>query len=177
MLALSAVQLVGVLPPSFQYLDRGYSLDRYLLPLLPLTIALALWALRDRRLVQPLGWLTIAAVAVFSVMGTRDYLVYLDAVWDYAAYANGLGIDDQHLDAGAAWDGYRTYTFALENGIGARTPYTPDRPWWVTFYGTASDSSYVISGTPRGGYVIVESRTYGQWLRDGPTPLFLLRRL
>lgn len=176
LVAMSLVQLVGVLPPSFQYLTRGYSLDRYLLPLLPLTIVLALWALRDRRLFQPLGWLIIAAVSVFSVMGTRDYLVYMDAVWDYATYANGLGIDNQHLDAGAAWDGYHTYTFALENNIGARSPAEPDRPWWMTFYGTASDGSYVVSGTPRNGYTIVESRLYGQWLRDGPTLLFLLRR-
>jgi 4-amino-4-deoxy-L-arabinose transferase-like glycosyltransferase len=34
-------QVVGILPPSFQYISRGGSLDRYLLPIVPLTIALA----------------------------------------------------------------------------------------------------------------------------------------
>ncbi len=172
--AMLAVQVVGILPPSFQYINRGYSLDRYLLPLLPLTIVLVLWALRDRRLFQPLGWAMIAAVAVFSVMGTRDYLVYMDSVWGYARYANSLGISNQQLDAGAAWDGYYLYTFGLENGISSRTP---NGPWWVYFYGAPTDSTFVISGTPRDGYRIVESRVYDTWLRDEPQRLFLLRRL
>ena len=173
--AMLAVQVVGILPPSFQYINRGYSLDRYLLPLVPLTIVLVLWALRDRRLFQPLGWAMIAGVAVFSVMGTRDYLVYLDAVWDYARYANGLGITNEQLDAGAAWDGYHLYTYGLENGIRSRTP--SGGPWWVYFYGSPTDSSYVISGAPVTGYQILESRTYDGWLRDAPQRLFLLRRL
>jgi hypothetical protein len=172
--AMLAVQVVGILPPSFQYINRGYSLDRYLLPLLPLTIILVLWALRDRWLFQPLGWLMIAAVAVFSVMGTRDFLVYMDSVWSYARYANSLGISNQQLDAGAAWDGYHLYTYGLENGI---SPRTPNGPWWVYFYGAPTDSTFVISSTPRDGYRIVESRTYDAWLRDVPQRLFLLRRL
>ena len=174
--AMLSVQVIGILPPSFQYFNRGYSLDRYLLPLLPLTIVLVLWALRDRWLLQPLGWAMIAATAVFSVMGTRDYLVYMDSVWGYARYANTLGINNQLLDAGAAWDGYYLYTYGLENGISPRTQ-GPDRPWWVTFYGAPTDSTFVISGTPRDGYRIVESRTYDSWLRDDPQFLFLLRRL
>ncbi len=174
--AILVVQVVGILPPSFQYFNRGYSLDRYLLPLLPLTIVLVLWALRERRLFQPLGWAMIAAVAVFSVMGTRDYLVYMDSVWSYARYANTLGITNEQLDAGAAWDGYYLYTYGLENGISPRTQ-GPDRPWWVTFYGAPTDSTFVISGTPRDGYRIVESRIYDSWLRDDPQFLFLLRRL
>ncbi len=174
--AMLAVQVIGILPPSFQYFNRGYSLDRYLLPLLPLTIVLVLWALRDRRLFQPLGWAMIAAVAVISVMGTRDYLVYMDSVWGYARYANTLGISNQQLDAGAAWDGYYLYTYGLENGVSPRTQGA-DRPWWVTFYGAPTDSTFVISGTPRDGYRIVESRTYDSWLRDDPQFLFLLRRL
>ena len=173
--AMLAVQVAGILPPSFQYINRGYSLDRYLLPLMPLTIVLVLWALRGRWLVQPVGWLMVAGVAIFSVMGTRDYLVYMDAVWNYARYANSIGITNEQLDAGAAWDGYHLYTYGLENGIGTRTPY--GGPWWVYFYGAPTDSSYVISGTPRDGYTIVESRVYDSWLRDAPQRLFLLRRV
>ena len=172
--AMLAVQVVGILPPSFQYINRGYSLDRYLLPLVPLTIVLVLWALRDRWLLQPLGWAMIAAIAVYSVMGTRDYLVYMDSVWGYARYANTLGITNQQLDAGAAWDGYYLYTYGLDNGI---NPRTPNGPWWVYFYGAPTDSTFVISGTPRDGYRVVESRVYDSWLREAPQFLFLLRRL
>ena len=39
--------VVGVVLPSYHYIDRGYSLDRYLLPMLPLILASAAWALTD----------------------------------------------------------------------------------------------------------------------------------
>src|SRR6185312_2741888 len=65
--AIGFWQVLGILPPSFHYLHRGYSLDRYLLPLLPLGICLALWATRDLHMLQPLGWVMVAAFMIFSV--------------------------------------------------------------------------------------------------------------
>src|SRR5262249_15160276 len=76
-LPIALWQVAGVIPPSFHYINRGYSLDRYLLPLLPLGICLTLWAVRDLRLWQPVAWVIVAAFAAYSVAGTRDYLVYL----------------------------------------------------------------------------------------------------
>ncbi|MDQ3657452.1 MAG: glycosyltransferase family 39 protein, partial [Chloroflexota bacterium] len=66
-------QLIGMIPPSYQYVNRGGSLDRYMLPLISLTIALVLWAVRDIRLIQPAAWVGVALFGALSVAGTRDY--------------------------------------------------------------------------------------------------------
>lgn len=171
--AVAVWQLIGVLPPSFHYQDRGGSLDRYLLPLAPFCVCLLLWALRDAKPVRPLGWLVIAGFAAFSIAGTRDYLVYMRSVWSIAREANALGVPNERLDAGSGWDGYHLYELGMERGLGrARTAYGP---WWVYFYAKATDSAYVVSATPRDGYVFVFERAYDSWLETEPTRLFLLR--
>lgn len=171
--AMVIIQAIGILPPSYHYLHRGYSLDRYLLPLLPLTIALLLWSLRDRPLLQPLGWLLIGAAAVYSVMGTRDYLVYLHAVWSLAAKTEASGVPLTQIDAGAAWDGYHLYTDWLAHPI---NPQTPQGPWWVYYYGVSTDSTYVVSGRHLDGYDEISHVTYSSWLLGKSPPLYLLHR-
>ena len=170
-------QVIGILPPSFQYLTRGGSLDRYLLPIIPLVIALALWAVRDLRMVQPLAWAAIAVFAVVSTAGTRDYLVYLDAVWDMAAEANRAGVANEKLDAGASWDGYHLYTDMIDQGI-TRNMSPSRSPWWINFYAKQTDSTYIVSTSPdwRKGYVVVQRREYDQWLEEDPVYVYLLRQ-
>jgi len=170
-------QMVGILAPSYQYLTRGGSLDRYLLPLIPLTIALVLWSIRDLRLIQPLAWLVVAILAVFSTAATRDYLVYMDAVWSMARDANRAGIANEKMDAGSGWDGYHLYTDMIEQNL-TRNMSPSGSPWWINFYGKQTDSSYIVSTNPgwRDGYVIVEQRAYDQWIEDDSVSVYLLRK-
>ena len=169
-------QVAGVLPPSYHYIGwTAGSLDRYLLPLAPLGIALALWSVRDITIVPPLGWLVVAGMLAFSVAGTRDYLVYLQAVWQMADVAVARGTPLDRLDAGAGWDGYHLYEEGAGRKVRSQTP--KGGPWWVYFYGPATDSAYIVSSTPRKGYRAVARREYDSWLQRKPTMLFLLRRL
>jgi hypothetical protein len=170
-------QLAGILPPSYHYLRRGVTLDRYLLPVIAILIVVALWALRDVDLFQPVAWTALAAVAVFSVAAERDYLVFMDAVWDMAEHANENGVENDRLDAGSGWDGYHLYTVMLDENITkARSPR--GSPWWIYFYAKPTDSSYIVATDTRvrRGYVVVESREYDQWLNDDPTSVYLLAR-
>lgn len=169
-------QVVGVLPPSFHYLQRGDSLDRYLLPLLPLTIALLLWAVRDVRMVQPVAWIVVVAFAVVSVAGTRDYLVYMNTIWSVARQANAGGVPNTKLDAGSGWDGYYLYEQMLDQHITqARSP--GGSPWWIYFYAKPTDSTYIVSATPsKPGYYVVMRRRYDQWLERDPVYIYLLVR-
>ncbi|MGN6031831.1 MAG: glycosyltransferase family 39 protein, partial [Thermomicrobiales bacterium] len=170
-------QVVGVLPPSFHYLNRGGSLDRYLLPLIPLAIALLLWSLRDVRLFDPAGWLVLAVVAAFSVAGTRDYLVYMDAVWSMARTANAAGVPNEKLDAGSGWDGYHLYTEMLDEGV-TKSRAPKGSPWWLYFYAKNSDATYVVTTDPGDypGYVVVEKAQYDQWLENDETWVYLVRQ-
>lgn len=169
-------QVAGVLPPSYHYIGwTAGSLDRYLLPLAPLAIALALWSVRDLAIVPPLGWLVVTGMLAFSVAGTRDYLVYLQAAWQMADVAVARGTPLDRLDAGAGWDGYHLYEEGAARHVHSQTP--KGGPWWVYFYGPATDSAYIVSSTPRKGYRAVARADYSSWLQRKPTMIFLLRRL
>lgn len=169
-------QVVGVLPPSFHYIRKSGSLDRYLLPLIPLAIALLLWSLRDVRVFQPVAWAIIACLAVISTAGTRDYLVYMEAVWSMARTANEAGVPNTKLDAGAGWDGYHLYTDMVDDGV-TKSIAPRGSPWWLYFYAKNSDASYVVSTNPDKypGYVVVKQVEYDQWLEDDSVYVYLLR--
>jgi len=170
-------QLVGVFPPSYHYTNRGVTLDRYLLPVIAILIIATLWALRDVDFVQPLSWLALAAVAIFSVAGVRDYLVFMDAIWDMARYANENGVENDRLDAGSGWDGYHLYTVMLDENI-TRSRSPKGSPWWLTFYAKPTDSSYIVTTDPSTlrGYVRVQTREYDQWLEDDPVYVHLVKQ-
>jgi hypothetical protein len=168
-------QVLGVMPPSYHYIGwAAGSLDRYLLPLVPLTIALALWALRGVRMVLPLAWIVVAALALFSVAGTRDYLVFMRAVWAMGEEATAAGVPLDRLDAGSGWDGYHLYEYGLEHRIRSRTP--KGGPWWVYFYAPATDSAYVVAGKALPGYRVIRKQPYSSWLQRQPTNLYFLHR-
>jgi hypothetical protein len=173
---VGAWQWVGVLPPSYHYVTRGGSLDRYLIPLFPIAIALMLWALRDVNLMQPVAWVAIAIIAVFSTAATRDYLVYIGAVWDMGHYANSIGVENTQMDAGSAWDGYHVYTNGQEKK-GTKVWSPEPAPWWIYLYARRIDSTYIVSTNPsqHKGYVVIQMRGYSSWLEDDPVFVYLLR--
>jgi hypothetical protein len=174
-LSVGLLQVVGVMPPSYHYIGwAAGSLDRYLLPLVPLAIALALWGMGRVRIALPLAWLVAAALALFAIAGTRDYLVFMRAVWDLGEEAVAEGVPLDRLDAGSSWDGYHLYEQGLENRIRSRTP--KGGPWWVYFYAPATDSAYVVASKPLARHRIVAKRPYSSWLEREPTNLYLLRR-
>jgi len=172
-LTVALWQVVGIIPPSYHYVNRGGSLDRYLLPLLPFALALLLWALSDVTLSMVAGWLVVAAFVVVSVAGARDYLVYMSSVWQMAEEANAAGVRLDRLDAGSGWDGYHLYEYSRDHRVKNRTP---GGPWWISFYAPVIDSSYVVSGRPQEGYLLIRRREYSSWLASEPTWLYLLHR-
>ena len=177
------IQAAGAVPPSLLFRNWVISLDRYLLPLLPFAIALTLWALKDVRLTMPIAWAGVVLMAIYSVVGTRDSLVFQRNVWNMAEYAVELGVPIVRLDAGYAWDAYHLWQFSYENGIPAQTPpeyYT----WWTNVYAPVTDSAYVVAAGPSpvpggaivDGYTEIAYVKYSSWLHDEPTYLYLLRR-
>jgi hypothetical protein len=174
-LGIGLGQVLGVMPPSYHYIGwASGSLDRYLLPLVPVAIALTLWALRGVRLFLPLGLIVVAVFALFAVAGTRDYLVFMRAVWATASQAVSDGVPLDRLDAGSGWDGYYLYEYGREHRIRSRTP--KGGPWWVYFYAPATDSAYVVAGKPLPWHMVVHRYPYSSWLQRAPTAVYLMRR-
>lgn len=166
-------QILGTFPASVHFINWGGTLDRYLLPLLPVSIALLLWAVRGVRLTVPLAWGAVAVVGAFAVAGTHDHLAFLDGVWSLAREANALGVPNTRLDAGAGWDGFFLYERPPSPDRPSRTPLPP---WWIDLFAPATDSSYVVAGAPLVDYAIVQERSYPSWLHGHTLPLYLLRR-
>ena len=166
-LALLGGQMAAAVLPSFFF---GGPLDRYLLPLLPLCLALALWAIRDLLDLPVAAWLATAALAVVALLGTHDFLRFEGAIWQVAREAHQRDVPYEQLDAGAAWTGY--HAWELSRGA----PRRPGAPWWINAWARAVDSTYVVSGEPRPGYSVVRRLPYPSLLSLEPTWVFLLRR-
>ncbi|HVL05292.1 MAG TPA: glycosyltransferase family 39 protein [Acidimicrobiales bacterium] len=172
-----AAQVAGAVPPSLHFqnpVPAGIlttTLDRYLLPMLPLVLCLAVWAVAGMRVPSWPAWVATAVFAVVAVGGTRDFLVFQRATWEVATAANAAGIGNHRLEAGAQWGGEHLY-----QGWVDRPPSRPDRPWWVNLFAWTTDSSFVVATHPLPGHVEVERTTYDMWLGPAENPLYLLRR-
>jgi hypothetical protein len=179
-LAVLAWQAAGAILPSLHYRVPGPAalfailLDRYLLPLLPLAVCLALWALPEWRGAGRLwpAWALTAALALVAVAGTRDYLVFQDRVQSLASELDRAGVPDGHLDAGAQWSGEKLYDNRPD-----MPPSRPDRTWWVNFFAPETDPAYVVSTKPLTGYDVIFSQSYSAWLSPRPGRLLVLRRV
>ncbi len=177
-LTIALWQVVGIMPPSYHFRNWIISVDRYLLPILPFAVCLGFWALRDIRLNLPVAWLTVAVFAVFSVAGTRDFLVLQEATWAMARDTYAAGVPLTQIDGGSSWDGYHLWEYSDANNIPRQTPHGP---WWTNLFAPATDSTYIVSTTPyvgevMGPYDVIGVREYSSWLHSDPVYLFLLRR-
>jgi 4-amino-4-deoxy-L-arabinose transferase-like glycosyltransferase len=149
------------------------SLDRYLLPVLPVAIGLVLWALRDVRFSLQLGWIVAIFLALFSVAGTRDNIAFHQAQWELAREANAIGVKDLYLDAGASWDGY----FLGEVSLRELGYFGGPGHWWLALYAPIIDPRYAVSTQPVPRYShVVLVKEYDLWLDSRPARLLLLRR-
>lgn len=174
--AIQAV-LVVIVSTHFRYWTiaglPAPSLDRYLLPLLPLALALTLWAVRDVDVHLPLAWYVAGVLAVFAVVGTRDNIAFHEAQWALAREAVDSGVPLTQLDGGGSWTGYylgeRSYA---ERGI----HNNGDPRWWLTLYGSIIDPEYTIATTELPGYTTITKHPYDLWLDSRPTVLYLLHR-
>lgn len=172
-LVIAVAQVAGTLPPSFHFRNWIISVDRYLLPLLPLTVCLACWALRGLRPSLTAAWVIVALSALISVAGTRDFLQLQGATWDIARAATAGGVPFDALDAGAAWDGYFLYEYSVAHGLDQQTP---GGPWWTDLFGPATTSEYVVSTVPLPGYEEIYHVELENWLDGRSTLLYFLHR-
>lgn len=185
-LAVLVWQALGAVAPSLPLASGAVTRDRYLLPLAPLAVALALWALRNVRFPVLVAWLVTASIAVFSVAATHDFLGYEAAAWKLGREAHAEGVAYRRIEGGAAWDAYHLYEYSVRNKIQLVLPKGLRKgplilsdhdidPWWLGLYGAATTSDYVIASEPLYGFTVVKKIGYSDWLRGGSGSMYLLR--
>ncbi len=192
--ALLLGQAVAAIVSSWPLQDSAITRDRYLLPLLPLAIALTLWALRSVRIVTVLAWGATVGFALISVVGTHDFLSFQSTVWSSARAAHTSGVPYRSLDAGASWDAYHLYEFSYQHKIKLEFPTglsnrelrklgnlrlskNDGEAWWIGFYAPASNSRYVISAEPLLSYRIVGRAHWFSWFRQREETIYQLRKI
>ncbi len=148
------------------------TVDRYVVVLLPFVICLLLWWSRNLTFPTAGAWILVLLFAGFSVVGTRDFLVFNHEVWKLAAKALEMGIPANKLDAGAGWDGYHV----SDESYFARESRTPNPPWWIPIFAPDIDSTYLISTKPVEGYAEMRRVSYSQWLNPERAFLYLSKR-
>jgi 4-amino-4-deoxy-L-arabinose transferase-like glycosyltransferase len=135
--------------------------DRYLLPVIPSAFAVVLIAasaddsappLRPR----PAALAILFLVGAFSVIGTRDYLLFNRTRWDMLAALTSDGVSADRIDGGFefnAWHNYTSYRDPL---------YKSPKGAWVR------DNEYVLTlADSLPGYTVVRRRTV-PGLLNGP---------
>ncbi|MCU1428606.1 MAG: hypothetical protein JWL83_2606 [Actinomycetia bacterium] len=180
-----AWQALAVLGPSMVLRNGPISYDRYFLPMLPLAVCAALWALRDVEFSVTIATAATVVVAAFSVGATHDFLDRQAAVWRVARDAHASGIAYSQLDAGAAWDGYHLYEFSVRNAINPVIPRGltgrlvlskyDGPPWWIGFYAPALRGDYIVASDRLYSYDVLRRVKYSSWLDRGTSYIYLLR--
>lgn len=142
--------------------------DRYLLPLLPLLIALLL---SGRPALHRAAFTALLAVfALVSVAGVRDHLAYNEALWKGVTMLRQLGVPDSEVDGGYVVDGWLHY---------ARPEHAPRDidgnafyPWLTTPGGLLR---YQVANEPLPGWQVVEPVPFERWIgRSGS--IYVLER-
>jgi 4-amino-4-deoxy-L-arabinose transferase-like glycosyltransferase len=189
LLVVAAWLAAAVVAQSMPLRLDHYAYDRYFLPLLPLAVAALLAATRSVRLLAPVAWSAVAAMAAFSVAATHDHLELQRATWRVAAGARAQGLSIHDVDGGAAWDGYHLYESDLEHHplvnlrLLKELKVTPAlrlgehdvSPWWVGYYAPSVTSRFVVAGDRLYGYRVVRRLEYPSWLHADPQYVYLLR--
>lgn len=118
-----AIRLLGLASLSILLLTVAYGpvagpvnglYDRYLLPVLPGVLALAGYAVRERRAALPLLLIGALCFGGWSLSWQREYLQRQAAVWQVAESLAAQGIPPTDVDAGYEWNGWHRGPAAIE---------------------------------------------------------------
>jgi hypothetical protein len=180
-----AGQVVAAMLSSLAFIySTSIGLERYLISALSIGLIGGLYSLRETKPFLILGWFVIIPLGLFAILGTHDSLAKHQATWQLAQHANSIGIENRHLDGGASWDGYYLFDNSLSQ-LSVNTPeiqlsvenYTVQLPtWWQVGWAPATDSRYLILGSPIHNGEIIATISFPSWLRRKDLTLYLVKR-
>jgi len=153
------------------FIASSFLFDRYLLPILPLLIVPELRRLGSHQGTRGRDWQWALAlpVALFAVVGQRDYMAHATVRWQAAEQLASQGVRHEQIDAGMEWAAWHSYKAAADF-IREKQDFTH------RFFppGAILDPAFAISDSPRPGYIEIGSMSYESWLNGGQTRHVLL---
>ena len=146
--------------------------DRYFLPALALMIAFVGMYRGERlRLRSGVLLMGIVAMALYSIVGTQNYLRWNEVRWNQANALVAQGVPPSAIQAGYEWCGWHLY----EQSIGMENPHDRSKPWYVNSLCPVNTGEYVISFTEIKGYKTIKKASYNSWYDTSPF-LYVLQK-
>ncbi len=165
------VYAFGLILAAITFVLSPTHFDRYMLPLMP---ALMLPSLRrmggeNRHNSRMWRWLLIIPLALFSVVGMRDYMAHASVRWQGAEQLVAQGARYNQVDAGFEWMGEHTYSDGVNYIRQTHDMSHLDHPALAVL-----DPIYAVNDLPQPGYTQIGSLPYQSWLEGGRTRYVLL---
>lgn len=150
---------------------QGMIFDRYLLPLLPLVLALGVSGAHVTSWRLALSASLVAGLAVFSIVSMRDAFTVYEAVHDVADRYVASGVPATEFDGGASWS-------AAKFGVNEEIEDSIDRkaPYWMRFYADESDPSMGIALHPLPNSTVVDHFSVGSVLHRSGIDIYVVSR-
>jgi hypothetical protein len=152
--------------------------DRYWLPVLPFLLLRGLRPSKQssdedtsHRGVPIWRWLLLLPLALFSMVGQRDYMEHAAVRWQGAKQLVMQGAQYSQVDAGFEWQGWYLYEEGArrqrEKSLKKYIPFPPS---------LVLDPVYIVSDLPKRGYTEISRLPYSSWLNGGQERYVLLLR-
>jgi hypothetical protein len=141
--------------------------DRYILPLLPILIVLALRAIPPPKLV--IAWAGVLIFAATAMLGTRDHLAYNRALWQIVRDLHEQGVDPSRIDAGYVINGWFQYAHP------EHSPRDESGRTFVPWLTVGTEMPWTISNKPREGYMVLSEHLVKRWIGPDVT-IYVLRK-
>jgi 4-amino-4-deoxy-L-arabinose transferase-like glycosyltransferase len=108
--------------------------------------------------------LACAALILFCIAATHDYMQWNRVRWDMGRELLARGVDPLTIVGGFEFNAWHNYdTFAARGNIGTV------HHWWY------DRRDYIISMAPLEGYRILHTRSYFSWVHRRPVNLYVIR--
>jgi len=153
--------------------QAAYYFDRYLIAIAPLGLAAAV-AARPQARAGAASVLLTAAMALFSLAGTHDWMEWNRARWSLLADLEARGVDAASVDGGMEYNAERLAarlrTWPSDAQARPGQPASVKSWWWVV------DDEWIVSFGALDGYEIAQQRDWTRWLPPGNGRVLLLHR-
>ena len=155
------------------FIASSFLFDRYLLPILPLLMVPELRRLAKREAGQGRDWrpALVLPIALFSIIGQRDYMEHATVRWRAAEQIATLGVSPEQIDAGMEWAAWHSYATAAdyirEKQDLTHAIFPPD---------AILDPAFAVSDLRLQGYTEIDSLPYVSWLNGGQARRVLLQK-